>query len=150
VLCGSLAGFLRYNFNPASIFLGDSGALFAGFSLAALAVLSVQKATTAVAIVIPVLAFGLPVVDTGVTMARRLLSRNPIFKGDNEHIHHMLLARGWSQRQVVLVLYGVCATFGLVALLFARTGSPQIGFALFVVTVVVIIAVGKLRYHDVD
>ena len=150
VLCGSLAGFLRYNFNPASIFLGDSGALFAGFTLAALSVLSVQKATTAVAIVIPVLAFGLPVVDTGVALARRLVSRKPLFQGDNEHIHHMLLARGWSQRQVALVLYGVCAGFGLLALLFAKTGSHQIGFALFVVTVVVTIAVGKLRYHEVD
>ena len=99
VLCGALAGFLRYNFNPASIFLGDSGALFAGFLLAALSVLGTQKATTAVAIVVPVLAFGFPVVDTTMTMGRRLLSRKPLFQGDNEHIHHMLLSRGWSQRR---------------------------------------------------
>jgi membrane associated rhomboid family serine protease len=104
VLCGALAGFLRYNFNPASIFLGDSGALFVGFTLAALSVLSAQKATTTVAIVIPILAFGFPVVDTAMTMGRRLISRHPIFQGDNEHIHHMLLARGWSQRRVVLAL----------------------------------------------
>lgn len=150
VLCGSLAGFLRYNFNPASIFLGDSGALFVGFTLASLSVLGAQKSTTAVAVVIPVLAFGLPVVDTGVTMARRLIGGKPLFQGDNEHIHHMLLARGWSQRQVVLVLYGVCATFGLVAMLFTSTGSRSTGFVMFVVTVVVIIAVGHLRYHEVD
>jgi UDP-GlcNAc:undecaprenyl-phosphate GlcNAc-1-phosphate transferase len=150
VLCGALAGFLRYNFNPASIFLGDSGALFVGFTLAALSVLGVQKATTAVAVVIPVLAFGLPVVDTAVTMARRMISRKPVFKGDDEHIHHMLLARGWSQRQAVMALYGVCAIFGLVALLFTRTGTPVIGFALFVLTAVVVIAVGHLRYHEVD
>jgi len=150
VLCGALSGFLRYNFNPASIFLGDSGALFVGFTLAALSVLGTQKATTAIAIAIPALAFGLPVVDTGVTMARRLISRKPIFEGDNEHIHHMLLARGWSQRQVALVLYVVCAGFGLVAMLFARTGSHSTGFVLFVVAVVVLIAVGHLRYHEVD
>lgn len=83
-------------------------------------------------------------VDTAVTMTRRLVSRKPIF-ADNEHIHHMLLARGWSQRQVALVLYGVCASFGLVAMLFARTGSHSTGFVLFVIAVVVIIAVGKLR-----
>ncbi|HET9526257.1 MAG TPA: MraY family glycosyltransferase [Pyrinomonadaceae bacterium] len=150
VLCGALAGFLRYNFNPASIFLGDSGALFIGFVLAALSVLGTQKATTAVAIVVPILAFGFPVVDTTMTMARRLVSRKPVFQGDNEHIHHMLLARGWSQRRAVLVLYGVCALFGLVALIFPATGSKLTGFMLFVISVAVIIAVGHLRYHEVD
>ena len=150
VLCGALAGFLRYNFNPASIFLGDSGALFVGFTLAALSVLGTQKATTAVAVIIPILAFGLPMVDTGVTMARRLISGRPVFQGDSEHIHHMLLARGWSQRNVVLVLYGVCAAFGLLATIFTKTSSPMMGFALFVVSVAVVVAVGHLRYHEMD
>jgi len=150
VLCGALAGFLRYNFNPASIFLGDSGSLFIGFLLAALSVLGTQKATTAVAIVVPILAFGVPVVDTAMTMGRRMLSRKPVFEGDNEHIHHMLLARGWSQRRAALVLYGACALFGLVALIFPATGSKLTGFMMFVVSVAVIIAVGHLRYHEVD
>jgi UDP-GlcNAc:undecaprenyl-phosphate GlcNAc-1-phosphate transferase len=150
VLCGALAGFLRYNFNPASIFLGDSGALFIGFLLAALSVLGTQKATTAVAIVVPILAFGFPVVDTAMTMARRMVSRKPVFQGDKEHIHHMLLARGWSQRRAALVLYGVCAAFGLVALIFPATGSKLTGFMLFVISVAVIVAVGHLRYHEVD
>jgi UDP-GlcNAc:undecaprenyl-phosphate GlcNAc-1-phosphate transferase len=150
VLCGALAGFLRYNFNPASIFLGDSGSLFTGFVLAALSVLGTQKATTAVAIVVPILAFGFPVVDTAMTMSRRLVSRKPVFQGDTEHIHHMLLARGWSQRRAALVLYGVCAVFGLTALIFPATGSKLTGFMLFVISVAVIIAVGHLRYHEVD
>jgi len=150
VLCGALAGFLRYNFNPASIFLGDSGSLFTGFLLAALSVLGTQKATTAVAIVVPILAFGFPVVDTAMTMGRRLVSRKPVFQGDTEHIHHMLLARGWSQRRAALVLYGVCAIFGLTALIFPATGSKLTGFMLFVISVAVIIAVGHLRYHEVD
>ncbi|HEX3248858.1 MAG TPA: MraY family glycosyltransferase [Pyrinomonadaceae bacterium] len=150
VLCGALAGFLRYNFNPASIFLGDSGSLFTGFLLAALSVLGTQKATTAVAIVVPILAFGFPVVDTAMTMGRRMLSRKPVFQGDTEHIHHMLLARGWSQRRAALVLYAVCAIFGLVALIFPATGSKLTGFMLFVISVAVIIAVGHLRYHEVD
>ena len=150
ILCGALAGFLRYNFNPASIFLGDSGALFVGFSLAALSVLGSQKATTAVAVVIPILAFGLPVVDTGVTIARRLISGKPLFQGDNEHIHHMLIARGWSQQRAALVLYAACAAFGLVAILFNGTGSRLIGFALFVLGVVTMLALGHLRYHEVD
>jgi UDP-GlcNAc:undecaprenyl-phosphate/decaprenyl-phosphate GlcNAc-1-phosphate transferase len=150
VLCGAMAGFLRYNFNPASIFLGDSGALFIGFLLAAMSVLGTQKASTAVAIFVPILAFGFPVVDTAMAMARRFVSGKPVFEGDNEHIHHMLLARGWSQRRVALVLYGVCAVFGLVALMFPATGSKLTGFMLFVISVAVIIAVGHLRYHEVE
>lgn len=150
VICGALAGFLRYNFNPASIFLGDSGALFVGFLLAALSLMGAQKATTAIAVITPILAFGLPVVDTSVTMVRRLIGRRPIFEGDGEHIHHMLLARGWSQRRVVLMLYSVCAIFGLLAALSTKTSSPVTGFVLFVIAVVVIVAVGQLRYHEVD
>jgi len=150
VLCGALAGFLRYNFNPASIFLGDSGALFVGFTLAALSVLNAQKATTTVAVVIPILAFGFPMVDTAMTMGRRLISRRPIFQGDNEHIHHMLLARGWSQRRVAIALYGVCAVFGLCAMIFTTTSSKTTGLLMFVVSVAVLIAVGHLRYHEID
>lgn len=148
VLCGALAGFLRYNFNPASIFLGDSGALFVGFLLAALSLLGAQKATTAIAVITPILAFGLPVVDTTVTMARRLIGGRPIFQGDGEHIHHMLLKRGWSQRRVVLILYSVCAVFGLFAALSTKTSSPMTGFVLFVIAAAVIVAVGQLRYHE--
>jgi UDP-GlcNAc:undecaprenyl-phosphate GlcNAc-1-phosphate transferase len=150
VLCGALAGFLRYNFNPASIFLGDSGALFVGFLLASLSLLGAQKATTAIAVITPILAFGLPVVDTTITMGRRLISGRPIFAGDGEHIHHMLLARGWSQRRVVLILYSVCAGFGLLAALSTKTSSPMTGFVLFVIAAAVIVAVGQLRYHEVD
>lgn len=150
VLCGALVGFLRYNFNPASIFLGDSGALFVGFMLAALSVQGTQKATTAVAVITPILAFGLPVVDTGMTLARRLVSGKPLFQGDREHIHHMLLARGWSQRHVALVLYAVCAAFGLLAAIFTKTSSPVTGLVLFVIVVAVVVAVGHLRYHEVD
>jgi UDP-GlcNAc:undecaprenyl-phosphate GlcNAc-1-phosphate transferase len=148
VICGALAGFLRYNFNPASIFLGDSGALFVGFLLAALSLMGAQKATTAIAVITPILAFGLPVVDTTVTMARRLIGGRPIFEGDGEHIHHMLLARGWSQRRVVLILYSVCAAFGLFAALSTKTSSPMTGFVLFVIAAAVIVAVGQLRYHE--
>jgi UDP-GlcNAc:undecaprenyl-phosphate GlcNAc-1-phosphate transferase len=150
VLCGSLTGFLRYNFNPASIFLGDSGALFVGFTLASLSVLGTQKAATAVAVVVPILAFGFPMVDTAMTMGRRLVSRKPIFEGDKEHIHHMLLARGWSQRKVALILYGVCASFGLAAVIFPASGSRLTGVVLFVISVTIITAVGHLRYHEVD
>jgi len=148
-LTGALAGFLRYNFNPASIFLGDSGSLFVGFALAALSVQGMQKASTAVAVAIPILAFGLPVVDTSVTIGRRLLSGKPIFKGDREHIHHKLLARGWSQRRVVFVLYGVSAAFGLLAMLFVNSGNGLTAVILFVLGVALALALGNLRYHEI-
>src|SRR5206468_7740910 len=81
---------------------------------------------------------------------RRFISGKPIFKGDREHIHHMLLARGWSQRRVALVLYGVSATFGLMAMLFVNTSNPVIAVSLFVVGVAVVTAVGHLRYPEVE
>jgi UDP-GlcNAc:undecaprenyl-phosphate GlcNAc-1-phosphate transferase len=149
-LAGALIGFLRYNFNPASIFLGDSGSLSIGFMLAALSVQGTQKASTVVAIMIPLLAFGVPMVDTGFTMVRRFLSGRPLFQGDREHIHHMLLARGWSQRRVVIVLYGACALFGLMAMLFVGESGRSTGLVLFVIGVAVILAVGRLRYHEID
>lgn len=150
VLAGSLIGFLRYNFNPASIFLGDSGALFIGFLLAALSTQGSQKASTAVAIGIPLLAFGLPIMDTSVSIIRRLVAGKPIFEGDRDHVHHKLLARGWSQRRVALVLYGVCALFGLCALLFTQTMSGATGFVLLCIGVATITTVNHLRYHEVE
>jgi UDP-GlcNAc:undecaprenyl-phosphate/decaprenyl-phosphate GlcNAc-1-phosphate transferase len=150
VLTGALIGFLRYNFNPASIFLGDSGALLIGFLLAALSVEGSQKASTAVAIAIPLMAFGLPLVDTAFTLVRRFISRKPLFTGDREHIHHMLLERGWSQKRAVLVLYGVCAVFGLCTLLFVESSAHVTGVVLFVIGISVMLAVSHLRYHEIE
>jgi hypothetical protein len=151
-LVGSLIGFLRYNFNPASIFLGDSGALFIGFLLAALSVTGTQKASTVVAVAIPLMAFALPVIDTGFTLARRFVSGKPLFEGDREHIHHKLLERGWSQRRVAFALYGVCAFFGLLALLFTNDGGEGklTGLILLVTGAAIILTAGRLRYHEVD
>lgn len=150
-LSGALIGFLRYNFNPASIFLGDSGSLFIGFTLAALSVEGTQKASTAVAVAIPLMAFGLPVIDTGFSIVRRFASGKPLFQGDREHIHHMLLARGWSQRRTAFVLYGVCALFGMLALVFVTDAARRAtGFVLLVVGAAVVLGVGRLRYHEVD
>lgn len=151
VLSGALIGFLRYNFNPASIFLGDSGSLFIGFLLATLSIQGSQKASTAVAVAIPILTFGVPVLDTGFTLVRRFISGKPLLEGDKEHIHHMLLDRGWSQRRVAIVLYGASALLGLMALLFVgNAGGPTTGLLLFVIGAIVLFVVGRLRYHEVD
>ncbi|HEY0004476.1 MAG TPA: MraY family glycosyltransferase [Pyrinomonadaceae bacterium] len=151
VLSGALIGFLRYNFNPASIFLGDSGSLYIGFLLATLSVQGVQKASTAIVVAIPILAFGVPMMDTGITLARRFIGGQPLLKGDREHIHHMLLDRGWSQRRVVLVLYGISALLGFFALLFVGNyGGPTTGLLLFIIGSIVLFVVGRLRYHEMD
>jgi len=97
-------------------------------------------------------AFGVPVLDTTLALVRRFLSKRPLFQGDREHIHHKLLARGWSQRRVALVLYGVSALFGLQALLFTQVGQVGriTGLWLVIIGVIVIFAVDRLHYHEID
>jgi UDP-GlcNAc:undecaprenyl-phosphate GlcNAc-1-phosphate transferase len=103
-----------------------------------------------VAVAIPLMAFGLPIVDTGFTIVRRFLSRKPLFTGDREHVHHMLLARGWSQKRAALVLYAVCAGFGLFTLLFVESSEHTTGVVLFVLGICIMLAVSQLRYHEFE
>jgi UDP-GlcNAc:undecaprenyl-phosphate GlcNAc-1-phosphate transferase len=107
-LAGCLIGFLRYNFNPASVFLGDSGSLLIGFLLACYGALWSQKSVAVVALMGPVLAVSIPLLDVTISIARRFLRNRPIFQGDRGHIHHKLLERGFTPTGAVLVMYGVC------------------------------------------
>ncbi len=149
-LAGSIVGFLFYNFNPASIFMGDTGSMFLGFVLAATAMQTNQKASTAVAIVIPAIALGLPIMDTLLAMARRALRGRPLFQPDKEHIHHKLMARGLSHRQAVLVLYGLCIMLGSVALILTYTNSGQAALLLLVLGLVAIAFLRSLGYVRFD
>jgi len=106
-LAGALLGFLRYNFNPASIFLGDSGSLLVGFLLGCYGVLWSQKSATLLAMTAPLMALSIPILDVCLSIARRFLSQKPIFGADRGHIHHRLLDRGLSPRRVALLLYAV-------------------------------------------
>jgi UDP-GlcNAc:undecaprenyl-phosphate GlcNAc-1-phosphate transferase len=115
-LAGSLLGFLRYNFNPASIFMGDSGSLFLGYVLAVTAISGSAKSQTAVSLLIPVVALGVPVFDTTLAVLRRLISGKHIFSADRGHVHHRLLDSGLTHRQAVLVLYAGCTVLALGAL----------------------------------
>ncbi len=148
-LAGSILGFLRYNFHPASIFLGDSGSLFIGFILSALALAGSQKAPTIVAIAIPLISFGLPISDVALTVVRRLLNGKPLFHADAGHIHHRLLKSGWTQREAVLILYAVSAAFGLLSLVLL-SGRESIGLVLTVVGVGVFWGLQRLRYVEFD
>jgi UDP-GlcNAc:undecaprenyl-phosphate GlcNAc-1-phosphate transferase len=131
-LGGGVLGFLVYNFNPASIFMGDTGSMFLGFVLAAGAMVSTSKASTAVAILVPLLSLGVPLTDTLLAVARRARAGRPIFSADRDHIHHRLLAAGLSQRQAVLVLYGASLLLGGGALLLSFANSWQVAIVLTV------------------
>lgn len=115
-MAGACLGFLRYNFSPARIYLGDTGSLFIGVTLAATSVAANSKSTTAASMLIPFVALGYPVLDTVLAMARRSLLGKSMFAGDRGHIHHRLLAKGLSHRNAALLLYLVCALFSLTAL----------------------------------
>lgn len=115
-LAGAVLGFLVFNFHPAKIFMGDTGSMFLGFELASVAIAEGHKGRVAVALITPVLALGLPILDTLLAIARRAWMGQSLFVGDRQHIHHRLLASGLSHRRTVLVMYGFAAIFALLGL----------------------------------
>jgi UDP-GlcNAc:undecaprenyl-phosphate GlcNAc-1-phosphate transferase len=147
-LAGAILGFLRYNFNPATIFLGDSGSLFIGFLLSALALEGAQKAPTIVAVAIPIVSFGLPILETTLSVLRRLISGRPVFTADREHIHHKLLQHGLTHRQVVVLLYGVSAVFALLSLFLLWPTGSSLGLVLAVLGMGIWIGVQRLGYLE--
>ncbi|MFZ0732377.1 MAG: MraY family glycosyltransferase [Candidatus Sulfotelmatobacter sp.] len=147
-LAGAILGFLRYNFNPATIFLGDSGSLLIGFLLSAVALNGAQKAPTVVAVAIPIVSFGLPILETVLSIIRRLISGRPVFTADAEHIHHKLLQHGLTHRQVVILLYGVSAVFALLSLFLLWPTGSSLGLVLCVLGVGIWIGVQHLGYLE--
>jgi UDP-GlcNAc:undecaprenyl-phosphate GlcNAc-1-phosphate transferase len=128
---GAIIGFLLYNWHPARIFLGDGGAYSLGFILAVNGLLApVQKASTGIALFVPILALGLPVFDTLLTMLRRFVRRRGIFSPDRGHLHHVLLDAGISHRRVVLGLYAVCCVLCSAALVMVLNRNRDIGYFL--------------------
>lgn len=115
-LGGAILGFLFFNSNPAIVFLGDSGSMLLGFMLAAVSVRGSTKGATAFSILVSAMALGLPLLDTSLAVVRRMLTGRPLMTADTNHIHHRLLQRGLSQRQVVLALYGLCAFLAFISL----------------------------------
>jgi UDP-GlcNAc:undecaprenyl-phosphate GlcNAc-1-phosphate transferase len=115
-LAGSSLGFLRYNFPPARIFLGDAGSILIGFVIAVTGMQASLKGATAITLAVPLVAVGVPVVDTLLAILRRSLKRKHLFKADREHLHHRLLGIGLSHRQTVVVMYWVSIFLALTAL----------------------------------
>ena len=116
-LLGALLGFLRYNFNPASIFLGDCGSLTIGFLLGCFGLIWSQKSATLLGMLAPMMALALPLLDVGLSIGRRYLRDQPIFSPDHGHIHHRLLALGHHPRMVAIILYGACGLAAVLSLL---------------------------------
>ncbi len=145
-LGGAVLGFLFYNFNPASIFMGDTGSMFLGFVLATTAIQTNLKSSTTVAIVVPIIALGVPIADTLLAMARRAARGVPLFSGDRGHIHHRLLASGLTQRQAVLVIYAACLVLGGVALALTYANSKQAVLFLLGVSVLSFIFLRRLGF----
>lgn len=140
-LAGALVGFLFFNFNPAKIFLGDSGSMFLGFILASASIWTQRKSATTAALLIPIIALGVPILDTTLSFVRRVgRGQNP-FRADREHLHHRLLALGLSHRRAVMTLYTASAIFGLAALGMLSNDTTQrviaLAGALFVVFMIV-------------
>lgn len=130
-MVGAIIGFLLYNWHPAKIYLGDGGAYSLGFILAVNGLLApMQKASTGIAILVPILAIGLPVFDTVLTMFRRFMSSRGIFSPDRGHLHHILLDAGISHRRVVLGLYAVCSVLCSAALMMVLNRNQKIGYFL--------------------
>lgn len=115
ILAGACLGFLPFNFNPARIFMGDTGSLFLGFVLSAISVDGAIKGATALTMVVPILAMGLPILDTAMAIVRRVQGGRPIMEADKNHFHHRLLSAGFGQKRAVLLMYIISLMLGVSA-----------------------------------
>ena len=146
-LAGALVGFLPFNFSPAKTFIGDTGSNFLGYALSIISILGSAKTYTAAVIVLPLIVLGLPIFDTLMAIIRRIIkgkSIKAVFKADKGHLHHRLVARGYNQKQAVLILYGISAIFGMFAVILCDSGIWK---ALsFLLIVIVAIAAGYKNF----
>jgi UDP-GlcNAc:undecaprenyl-phosphate GlcNAc-1-phosphate transferase len=147
-LVGALLGFLRYNFNPASIFLGDCGSLTLGFLLGCFGVVWSEKSTTLLGMTAPLLVFAVPFLDVGLAIARRSLRGQSIFGGDRAHIHHKLLSKGLTPRRLVLIIYGVCGIGSVTSLLLTINQSRNRGFVIVIVFLAIWLGLQQLGYKE--
>lgn len=137
ILAGSCIGFLPYNFNPAKIFMGDTGSMFLGFSLSVISILGVFKTTAVISYWVPFIAFAVPIFDTSFAFIRRILNGKSPFSADRGHIHHRLIDMGFNQRQSVTILYAISAIFGIAATLWAIK-KPVAGFVIIISAIIIL------------
>lgn len=147
-LAGALVGFLPFNFSPAKTFIGDTGSNFMGFALAIISILGVAKTYTALVLIAPIIILAMPIFDTLFAIFRRLIkgkSIKAVFKPDKGHLHHKLMAKGYTQKQAVLIMYGITAILGMFAVILLESGIwKALSFA------ILIIAIVAIGYRDVN
>lgn len=151
IVAGGCLGFLPFNFNPAKIFMGDTGALFLGFILAAISIEGIMKSVATIAVVVPIIILGIPIFDTTFAIFRRLLNGQSIMAADKGHLHHRLLNMGFSQKKTVLILYGISSIFGLTAVLISKANSRQavyVSMITFVAAILVAIKIGLFETKE--
>lgn len=142
-LAGSCFGFLPYNFNPAKIFMGDTGSTFLGFILASVSIMGLFKSYAVISVAVPFLVLGLPLFDTGFAILRRMKAGKPIMEPDREHLHHRVLDMGFSQKKTVGIIYLMCTVLGLCAVVMVSNGILQ-ALLLIVVAIVLAAAAAKI------
>ena len=141
-LAGACLGFLPRNFNPAEIFMGDTGSTFLGFVLAVTSILGVFKGYALLALIVSILCVGLPIFDTIFAMLRRMAKHQPIMQADRGHLHHKLIDHGFSQKKAVLIMYAISLLLGLLAIFIAVKDSR-----IFVVALLTVIGLGFIIYY---
>ena len=143
-IAGAAFGFLFYNTNPARIFMGDSGSLFLGYMLAGISIIGAMKSAATIALIVPILALGIPILDTVFAILRRYLGGQPIFKPDKGHLHHRLLRLGFTQRQAVFLMYVISAVLGLSAIALTEVSSTIAVLILIAVVISIFYGARKL------
>ena len=140
VTAGSALGFLLFNFSPAMIFMGDSGSMILGYVFAVAGLWSASKRASAFALGLPLVALGLPLADTAVAFLRRAIAGKSPFQADRGHIHHRLLDLGLTQRQAVLIIYGVCVALTATAILLRLTEDLSIGGSVLALALTIVVS----------
>lgn len=148
IVAGACLGFLPYNFSPAKIFMGDTGALFLGFMLSAISIEGVMKSTAAIAIIIPIIILGIPIFDTTFAIFRRLLNGKSIMEADSGHLHHKLVKKGYTQKETVLIFYLISGIFGILAVIVAKYQSQKVEFAAIILILIAILLASRLGVKD--
>ena len=147
-LAGALVGFLPFNFSPAKTFIGDTGSNFMGFALAIISILGVAKTYTALVLIAPIIILGMPIFDTIFAIFRRIIkgkSLKAVFQPDKGHLHHKLMAKGYTQKQAVLIMYGITAILGMFAVILLESGIwKALSFALLIIAIV------EIGYKDMN
>jgi UDP-GlcNAc:undecaprenyl-phosphate GlcNAc-1-phosphate transferase len=148
ILVGATLGFLRFNFPPARVFLGDSGSQFLGVIMAALALLENDKGTAAITLLLPIVAMGVPLLDSVLAFLRRLGRGGRIFRADQEHLHHRLLRLGLTHKQSVVLLYYVCAYLGIAAYVISLLPRQAVLLVLILLAMGLVLALETLEFID--